>query len=97
MENGSEPMLQQMVEYVSWLVETDYDILQFFGSHDIIISADDIARNIDRSDSNVRARLYRLSDARLVEQVDRSWRLTDYGRDYVNGDLQAEDLPDEPE
>ena len=53
-----------------------------------------IAWNIDKGRSTVQKRLTPLASAGLIEKVDEKgyYRLTDDGRAYLNGDLDADDL-----
>ena len=53
-----------------------------------------IAWNIDKGRSTVQKRLGPLESAGLIEKVDEKgyYRITDSGRAYLEGDLDADDL-----
>ena len=54
-----------------------------------------IAENIDKSRTHVSRRLSDLTDYGLVEKPKRGYyEITDLGREYLDGDLNAGDLSD---
>lgn len=86
--------VREMVERIGWMSPVHYEILGFFDTHDIWISAFPLAMNIDYDGSYVTNQLEKLRQAGLVEKQGRAYRLTDRGRAFLAGDLDADDLPE---
>lgn len=84
--------LREMVERVEWFSPVDYEILQFYENHDILASAKVIGANIDYSRQYVNKRLVKLSDSGILESTDGLYRLSATGKEFLTGNLEAENL-----
>jgi predicted transcriptional regulator len=84
-----------MVEAVSWFAKVDYPILDFLSNHDIEVSPSVVAWNIGYDNDYVGKRLRALSGAGLLNRVDEGrYEVSDLGRQFLAGDLDAEDVED---
>ncbi|RDZ43428.1 phage repressor protein [Haloferax sp. Atlit-19N] len=81
-----------MVERVSWFSPVDYEILLFFEEHDIGVSPKIMAFNIDYDRQYVYKRLRSLVDAGLLASEEGVYQLTDFGRDFLAGRVDADDV-----
>lgn len=92
-----EPLAEEMVERVSWFSPIDYEILLFYDKYDILASAKVISVNIDYTRQYTNKRLNKLTAEGLLEQDDESglFGLSDRGRRFLAGDLDASDLEDD--
>jgi len=73
--------------------QTDDRILELLEESGLILSPAVMAKNLDYSRSWVSERTGRLVQAGLVEQVDDGYyRVSDRGRAYLAGELDAEEL-----
>jgi len=89
---GESP-LDTMVERVSWMSPIDYFILDFYEDHDIEASPKVVAENIDYEQQYTGKRLRALTSRGLLKQGENDlYRLTDRGRAFLAGDLDADDL-----
>lgn len=75
----------------------DREILGFVEeSTDPVVTTAEVADRFDFSNSGILKRLHPLSDAELLESKEAGrtfvWWITDRGRDYLEGDLDGEDL-----
>ena len=86
------PSVEEMVERVEWMSPIHYEILMFFDEHDIWITPVALAHNIDYNRAYVSRECQSLNDADLLESRGRSYRLTERGRSFLAGDLDADDL-----
>lgn len=83
---------------VDWMTRADDAILEFLlnkGNRPIVATPAVIEANIDYKISHVRNRLRELESAELVEYHDEDrglYQITEKGRGYLNGELDAEDL-----
>lgn len=78
---------------VDWMTRADDYILEFLANHSIIASPRVISANIDYSHQYVNERMKPLRENSLVENTgDGLYKITERGRDYLAGDLDAEDL-----
>lgn len=78
---------------VEWMNQTDDRILELLEESGIILSTAVLAKNLDYSRSWVSERLSGLLAEGLVESVDEGYyRITDRGRAYLAGELDAADL-----
>lgn len=78
---------------VEWMNQTDNRILDLLEESGLILSPAVLAKNLDYSRNWVSRRASKLEEADLIESVDGSYyRITDLGRAYLEGDLDAEDL-----
>ena len=78
---------------VEWMTRADDYILEFFEDTGIIATPHVVAANIDYSRQYVNRRVRRLAEHELVENTgDGLYRITDRGREYLAGDLEAADL-----
>lgn len=83
---------------VPWMNQTDDRVLEALDESDMELTPAVLARNLDYSRVWISNRLQKLVDVELVENTDKSYyRITDRGRAYLSGDLDAEDLETEPE
>ncbi len=78
---------------VDWMNQTDDRILELLDESGLELSPVVLSRNLDYSRSWVSQRLTKLSEVGLVGVDDGSYYyITDRGRDYLKGDLDADDL-----
>lgn len=86
--------IDEMVERVSWFSPVDYEILLFFGNHDIEASAKVISANIEYDRQYVNKRLRELAEEGLLQKNEESglYELSELGREFLSGDLDASDL-----
>ncbi|MFB6200440.1 MAG: winged helix-turn-helix domain-containing protein [Halorhabdus sp.] len=82
---------------VEWMNQTDDRILELLDESGLDLSPSVIAHNLEYSRSWVSRRLSKLSDASLIEvQSSNYYAITERGKQYLVGDLDAEELqPDE--
>ncbi|WP_396614109.1 MarR family transcriptional regulator (plasmid) [Haloferax sp. S1W] len=83
-----------MVERVSWFSKVDYEIFLFFESHDIGATAKVVAYNIDYVPNYVNRRLRVLEDAGLFSNEGGIYELTDFGREFLAGNVDEDELPE---
>jgi len=77
------------------MTRADDYILEFLGDHDIIASPRVISVNIDYSHQYVNERMKPLRENALVEnEGDGLYKITEKGRAYLSGELDADDLED---
>ena len=78
---------------VDWMTQADERVLEFLYEKDIVASPSVIAANIDYTQEYLSRRCRRLTDAGLLQRVDASnYRVTDFGEQYLEGEVDAEDL-----
>ena len=78
---------------VSWMNQTDNRVLELLDESGLILSPVIIAVNLEYTRNWISKRLAVLKEHNLVETVKGSqYRITQKGRDYLAGDLDAEDL-----
>lgn len=78
---------------VEWMNQTDNRILELLEESNLILSPAVTAVNLDYSRNWVSRRMSKLEDADLIEKVNGSYyRITDRGRAYLEGELEAADL-----
>jgi len=78
---------------VDWMNQTDDRVLELLAESDLILSPAVLAKNLDYTRNWVSRRLSKLNEAGLVRQVDGGYyQITDLGRDYLIGDIDAEEL-----
>ena len=83
---------------VDWMTRADDAILEFLlneGNKPLIANPSTVEANIDYKISHVRRRLRALQQAGLVEYFDEGrglYQITDRGRAYLAGELDAKDL-----
>ena len=83
---------------VDWMTRADDAILEFLlnkGNRPIVATPAVIEANIDYKISHVRTRLRELESADLVEYYSEErglYQITDRGRAYLEGELDAADL-----
>jgi len=88
--------LETMVERVAWMSPIDYHILEFYDEYDIEASPKVVAENIGYERVYTGKRLKTLTASGLLVQEENGlYQLTDRGRAFLAGDLDAADL-DEP-
>lgn len=86
---------------VSWMTNADDHILEFLlneGNREVIATPAVIAENIDFNAGYVRQRVSKLLEEGLIEYHDEDrgmYRITERGRKYLAGDLDASDLEDD--
>ena len=84
-----------MVERVSWFSPIDYEIMMFFEDHDIIASPKIISVNIEYDRRYTSKRCRKLEDTGLLTKEDDGlYQLTDFGRSFLAGNVDADDLED---
>jgi len=80
-----------------WMTPLDDRILEALNAG-LVLSPSIIAYNIEKSREAVSRRLSELADRGLVRRVERGkYEITDRGRAYLKGELEAEDLEDTSE
>ena len=80
---------------VEWMTRADDYILEFLDETDIVATPQVIAANIDYSRQYVNQRIRLLADNDLVQNTgDGLYRITDRGRAYLEGELDADELSD---
>jgi predicted transcriptional regulator len=80
---------------VEWMTRADDYILEFFEETDIVSTPHVVSANIDYSRQYVNRRVRKLAEHELLEsEGDGLYRITDRGRDYLAGDLDADELED---
>ncbi|WP_276254795.1 MarR family transcriptional regulator [Halomontanus rarus] len=84
--------LKEMVERVSWFSPVHYEILEFFEKHDIWISARGLAKNIDYDRNYVSRECPTLVENGILQKEGTIYSLTDQGRAFLAGELNADDL-----
>ncbi|WP_255168506.1 helix-turn-helix domain-containing protein [Natrononativus amylolyticus] len=78
---------------VSWMTQGDDRILETLASSGLILSPAVIAINIGYTRNYVNKRVRKLSEAGLLERVEEGYyEITDDGRAYLEGKLEAADL-----
>lgn len=81
---------------VSWMTKSDPAILELLHESDLNLPPAVISHNVDGiSHTTVKRRLPILSEHGLVEKTSEKrgyYRVTDRGRDYLAGNLDASDL-----
>lgn len=79
---------------VPWMTSADNRVLEFLDEKDIVATPHVISANIDYSQQYVNERLRILDHNDLVENTGGAlYRITDRGRAYLSGELDADDLP----
>lgn len=85
---------------VSWMTAADDRILEFLlneGNQPIIATPAVVEMNVDYQRTHVNNRLSKLREAGLVEYHDQdraAYKITDRGRAYLKGEIDAEKLED---
>lgn len=73
--------------------QADERVLEFLHEKDIVASPTVIAANIDYTAEYISRRCRKLANAGLLQRVDPSnYRLTDLGRDFVEGNVDADEI-----
>lgn len=79
---------------VRWMTSADNRILEFLDEKDIVATPHVIAANIDYTKQYVNERIRILDQNDLVDNTGGAlYQITDRGRQYLEGELDAEDLP----
>lgn len=77
------------------MTSADTHILEMLQHTDMILPPIVFAKNLDYSQNYMTRRCRKLYRAGLVDRVERGYyAISDKGRAYLDGDLDAEDLPD---
>ena len=75
------------------MTQADERVLEFLREKDIIASPTVIAVNIDYTGEYISRRCRKLTDAGLLQRVDASnYRVTGLGCEYLDGEVEAEEL-----
>jgi len=78
---------------VDWITQADERVLEFLHEKDIVASPTVIAANIDYTAEYISRRCRKLANMGLLQRVDPSnYRLTDLGRRFLGGDIEAEEV-----
>ncbi|RQG97070.1 ArsR family transcriptional regulator [Natrarchaeobius chitinivorans] len=83
---------------VDWMTRADDSILEFLlneGNQPIVANPSTVEANIDYKISHVRRRLRELQRQGLLEYYDEDrglYRISEKGRSYLEGELEAADL-----
>ena len=81
-----------------WMTMTDLVILEFLNDHDLELAPKPLYRNLIRHGhdvgySTIRGRLPELAEKGLLQKdSDGYYQLTDLGREYLAGEIDADDL-----
>jgi len=84
------------MERISWFRPIDYEILSYFESCDMAATPKVIATNIDYDRQYTQKRLAGLVETGLLVRESGLYALSERGRAYLDGDLDADDLDDRP-
>lgn len=85
--------LKEMVERVEWMSPIDYEILLFFEEHDIHVSPKVLGANIDYDRQYTSKRCRKLLEEDILRKdEDGLYILTETGRRFLAGDLDASEL-----
>ncbi|ELZ95025.1 phage PhiH1 repressor protein [Haloferax mucosum ATCC BAA-1512] len=90
----SDDFLREMVNRISWFSPVDYEIMIFYEQHDIAVTAKSIAANIDYHRQYVNKRMRVLENAGLFSNTDGIYSLTDFGREFLAGNVSEDELPE---
>lgn len=86
----------EMVERVRWMSPIDYEILLFFEEHDIFVSPKVLGANIDYDRQYTSKRCRKLMDEGILQKDESGlYTLTEKGRRFLAGDLDASELESE--
>ena len=78
---------------VDWMTQADERVLEFLREKEIVASPSVIAANIDYTGEYISRRCNTLADAELIQRVDASnYRITDLGKQYLAGELSADEI-----
>ena len=85
---------------VDWMTGNDDSILEFLDEHDVALPPRGLEINLQReqvgiSYRTINRRLKELQDAGLVEKIDEKsgyYAITEKGRNYLAGELDASEL-----
>jgi predicted transcriptional regulator len=91
----SSPTDDDMLPTASWFHSADRSILRFYGEHQhgkFECGPGAAARNVSISEGHASRRIKKLTEARLLEQRNRTYIITDLGMRYVNGGIDTEEL-----
>ncbi len=84
---------KEMVERVSWFSPVDYEVLMFFEDHDILASPKVIGNNIGYDRQYVSKRCRKLMGAKLLRKDESDlYELTEFGREYLAGEVEATEI-----
>lgn len=86
------PRFRQMVGRISWFTDVHYEVLLFYKDHDIVINAGSMAQNLDYSSHYMSQQMRKLARAGLLEKEGRYYALSDLGREFVEGELDVEEV-----
>jgi len=80
---------------VEWMNQTDDRILELLNESELLLTPAVLAKNLEYNRSWVSERISILVDAGLVGNPEKSfYTITDRGRAYLAGNLEAEELED---
>lgn len=80
---------------VEWMNQTDDRILELLDESGLILSPAVIAVNLEYNRSWISRRISKLVNAGLVETINEGYyRITDLGRDYLEGEIDVKELED---
>jgi predicted transcriptional regulator len=83
---------------VPWMTQADDRILETLDDSDLVLSPRILAFNNEYTRQHVSRRLSKLVDSGLVEKVDDGlYQITELGKAYLSGELDADDLEDDGE
>jgi DNA-binding IclR family transcriptional regulator len=77
---------------VDWMNQTDDHILEMLAESGLELSPSVLAHNLEYSRSWVSRRLSKLTEVGLTEAVGSYYGITEKGRQYLTGDLDADNL-----
>jgi len=94
---------EEMAERVPWLSPVDYEILDWLSRHDdidagFLANPATISVNIDFNNRYVSNRCNTLAEAGFLERVDGpKYRMTELGWKVVNSEIEADEVPENPD
>ena len=87
--------VEDMVERISWLSPVHYEVLNFFEAHDITVSPAVLAANTGYDRQYLSKRCGDLVDAGILAKPNEGlYELSDLGRDFIAGKVDAEVIED---
>lgn len=77
------------------MTQADDRILETLEESDMVLSPRVLGANMDYSRNYINQRMKHLREAELVNRVDEGlYKITDRGREYLHGELEADVLED---
>lgn len=84
-----------MLPTASWFHRADRSLMRFYGGHNdgaFLCPPGPAGQNVSISIGHARRRTKVLADAGMLERAGASYRITDLGLRYVDGDMSQDEL-----